>query len=73
MSGTVLDFPSHQERWVRKGELVDHFGVSSRTVERWMAAGMPYRKGIPGKKREKQDSVRFKLAECEAWLMGDTK
>jgi hypothetical protein len=61
----IIQLP--REGWVRKPDLCKHFGVSARTIERWMTAGMPYRKGIPGKSVQ-QDSVRFRLSDCEVWL-----
>lgn len=44
-----------------KAEIAAHFRVSARTVERWMKKGMPYRKPY------ENGSVRFCLAECDAW------
>jgi predicted DNA-binding transcriptional regulator AlpA len=64
----VLNFPAPQERWIKKSELADHLAVSERTIGRWMAEGMPHRKGHSRKKTVRQDAVRFKLSECEAWL-----
>lgn len=44
-----------------KSEIAEHFRVSERTIERWMDRGLPYRKPYEG------GSVRFSLAECDAW------
>jgi excisionase family DNA binding protein len=54
----VIPFP--REGWVTKRQLAEHLQVSEKTVERWMAAGMPcLRQGR---------SVRFRVSDCEAWL-----
>jgi hypothetical protein len=56
--GRVIPFP--REGLVKKAALADHFQVSPRTVERWVADGMPcHRLG---------GSVRYRISECEAWL-----
>lgn len=48
------------EPWREKWEIEAAFGVSDKTVERDMAAGMPCG-GFPG------GTVRFKLSECVTW------
>jgi len=56
--GRVIPFP--REGLVKKTTLADHFQVSLRTVERWVADGMPcHRFG---------GSVRYRISECESWL-----
>lgn len=47
------------EPWSRKHEIATHFGVCVRTIDRWMARGMPHRKyGV----------VLFQLSKCDDWL-----
>jgi len=45
-----------------KAEIAAHFGVSERTISRWMQRGMPFEKPFEG------GSVRFLLVECDAWF-----
>lgn len=47
-----------------KADVAAHFKVSERTIERWMNRGMPYHKPFEG------GSVRFNIAECDAWFRG---
>jgi hypothetical protein len=49
-----------------KQTLAAHYGVSVRTVENWMALGMPFRNPT-GR------CVRFSLPEIEHWMAGRTK
>ena len=49
-----------REPWVRKAQLAAHFQVHEKTIERWVAAGMPV---IRGKRL-----VRFQVSACESWL-----
>jgi len=51
-----------QEARVTKRMVAKHFGVSMRTVERYMRIGLPYEKPFPG------GSVRFVLSEVEQWF-----
>jgi excisionase family DNA binding protein len=70
--GQVVDLAAERERrgvrterlWT-KAEIAAHFGVSTRTVERWMRD-----RGFPCLRRFEGGSVRFRLADCEAWLRG---
>jgi excisionase family DNA binding protein len=44
-------------------DVAAHFGVSTRTVKRWVAtAGMPHRRGGGPK-----GALRFNLSEVDAW------
>jgi excisionase family DNA binding protein len=45
-----------------KADVARRYGVSVRTVSRWMQRGCPYRKPYAG------GSVRFRAAEVDAWL-----
>jgi phage terminase Nu1 subunit (DNA packaging protein) len=49
-----------QEGWVTARRLADHFQVSVRTVQRWVAIGMPHMR-IGG-------TVRFQISAAELWL-----
>lgn len=50
------------EPWVSKRDIAAFFGVSGRTVERWMRRGLPFDKPFAG------GSVRYRLSECEEWF-----
>lgn len=52
------------ERWVSKRQVAAHFGVSVRTVENWMRAGLPH------VKRFEHGHVKFKLSVCDEWFQG---
>ena len=61
--GRPIPFPaSGREPWQTKRQLAGHFQVSEKTVERWMAAGMPCLRGGRGR------TIRFQVRECETWL-----
>lgn len=67
--GQVVELAVVRERQVRgverpatKAEVAEHFGVSVRTISRWMARGMPYSKPFEG------GSVRFDLRDCREWF-----
>jgi excisionase family DNA binding protein len=51
---------AEHEPWATKGEIADHCRVSERTIERWLAQGLPSRKWGGAR--------RFRLSEVEAWL-----
>ena len=51
---------SVEEPWVSKQVCAAHFGVDRRTVDRWVARGMPF--DVQGGRR------RFKVSRCEMWL-----
>lgn len=53
------------EAWVSKRSVAEHFGVSTKTIERWMKRGLPYDKPYADR-----GLVRFKLSRCEAWFCG---
>ena len=61
----VFEFPArHQdgeiwEPWVNEDVAARHFGISSRTLRRWRAEGMP--------SRLFRGSRRFRLSEIERW------
>lgn len=61
----IIPFPAREregvtwEPWVGERVVAQHFGVSDRTVRRWMAAGMPSR--LVGASR------RYRLSECDRW------
>lgn len=48
------------EAWVTKQQLADHLQVSVKTIERWIAEGMPCLR--------RKRFLRFRLSACEAWL-----
>ena len=47
------------EPWLDERVVASHYGVSTRTIRRWRAGGMPSR--VFGGVR------RYRLSECEAW------
>lgn len=49
------------ERWVGAAMVADHFGVTTKTIERWRKKGMPSRKP-PGQHR------RYRISECDDWF-----
>ena len=57
--------PGHQ-REMSKREFAAHKDVSVRTVERWMAAGLPVRKYG----RVRNSTVRVLVDDAELWLSG---
>ena len=65
--GQLVDLADHRARrgapepWCRKAEVAEHFSVSTRTVERWQAGGLPFRK-------VSRALVLFRIGDCESWL-----
>jgi phage terminase Nu1 subunit (DNA packaging protein) len=57
----VVPFRSRdgREPWVRASRIAEHFGVSTRTVQRWRAEGAPCLV-IGG-------SVRYRISVVETW------
>jgi transposase len=61
----IIPFPAQRregvtwEPWVDETKVAKHFGVSTRTVRRWLEAGCPTR--LVGRQR------RYRLSELEAW------
>ena len=49
------------ETYLTKAELAARWRVSERTLERWMKAGLPYRKPF------ERGAVSFPLHACELW------
>lgn len=49
-----------EEPWVTPQRLADYFGVSTRTVQRWKAEGLPC--------LERRGVVRFRCSVAESWL-----
>lgn len=47
---------------VKKREIARLFGVSPRTIERWMNLGMPYERPYGDR-----GHVRFVVSRCRAW------
>lgn len=47
---------------IGKQEVAERYGVTVRTVSRWMTRGLPYLKPYEG------GAVRFRPAEAEAWM-----
>lgn len=75
----VIDFASARERrqalrtepWVTKARVAEHFGVSIRTVTRWMYPKEPGRRSLPFDPGPWTGMPpRFKLSEVEAWWSG---
>jgi excisionase family DNA binding protein len=68
--GQVVDLAAERarrgprtERLLTKADVAAHFGVSVRTIERWTRdRGFPCARPFAG------GSVRYRLADCEAWL-----
>lgn len=59
----IVAFPgTGREPWATKRQLAEHFQVCEKTVERWMAAGMPCLRT--------RRTVRFQVGACEDWLGG---
>lgn len=52
------------DRWWSKRQVARWFGVSVRTVERWMRRGLPYLRLGPTSKHP----VRFRREDVERWL-----
>jgi phage terminase Nu1 subunit (DNA packaging protein) len=58
----LIAFPlTGREPWATKRQVAEHFQVSDKTVERWVAGGMPC---IRGRGR----TLRFQIRACEDWL-----
>ena len=52
------------ERYVKRAELQKYFGVSTRTIARWLLENCPcVRIGSQG-----EGDPRFKISRVEAWL-----
>jgi excisionase family DNA binding protein len=52
-------------QWLSKAEIAAHFGVSTRTITRWMSErGMPFQRPWRGA------HPRFRIADCERWHAG---
>jgi len=63
MSAEVVPFPAHRivnESYRTKRQIAEHYGLSTRTVDRKVEEGMPF-EYIGGRRR-------FKLSEVDAWL-----
>lgn len=62
---SVIPFPQRQvdgetwEPWIDEHALARHYGVSTRTVRRWRADGLPSR--LIGSCR------RYRISDAEAW------
>jgi phage terminase Nu1 subunit (DNA packaging protein) len=52
------------EDWVSKAHIAAHFKVCTRTIENWMAKGLPYAKRFPN------SHAKFKVSLCDAWYEG---
>ena len=48
--------------WVTKRDVAAHFGVHVGTIDRWMKKGLPHHKRFEG------GTVRFEIADCDAWF-----
>jgi|tagenome__1003787_1003787.scaffolds.fasta_scaffold13258677_1 hypothetical protein len=65
LGGVVLAMPARPENrepwepWLDGRALARHYGVSTRTVRRWRAVGMPSR-SFGGVRR-------YRLSDCERW------
>lgn len=51
-----------QPPMLRKADIAQYFGVTERTITRWMDRGLPFHKRFEG------GAVRFRLVECVAWF-----
>lgn len=66
---TVVSLDAHRaargapEAWVRKAQVAEHLGVSTRTVERLMEGANP----LPHK-RVSRGLVLFRIGEVERWM-----
>ena len=68
----VIDFQQARARrtaratepWVSKADVARHLGVSTRTVNRLMQRGLPYRR------RFEHSFPRFQLGAVEEWMEG---
>jgi len=65
--GEVVDLSAERakrqpEPWLSKREIAEHLGVSIRTVQRYMAAGMPFHRAYP------TSPVRMKVSEVDSWM-----
>ena len=48
------------ESWVCKRDVAEHFGFTTRTISRWVAAGCP--------SRLMSNVRRFRISEVDNWL-----
>ena len=48
-----------------KADVAAHLRVSERTIERWMALGLPFAKPY------ESGSVRFRASEVDAWFASE--
>jgi predicted DNA-binding transcriptional regulator AlpA len=55
-----------EEPRVTKAVVAEHFGVSEKTIERYMRPGRG-RRPLPHEKPFERGAVRFVLSEVEAW------
>jgi len=65
--GEVVDLSAERakrqpEPWKSKREIAEHLGVTIRTVQRYMVAGMPYHKVF------ERGPARFKVSEVDSWM-----
>jgi len=60
--GTVHVLPNATEPWTSKRRVAEHYGRSTKWVERQMRDGMPHRKDTP------TAWPMFRLSEVDAWL-----
>jgi hypothetical protein len=59
--GRLIAFPaSGREPWKTKRQIAEHFQVCEKTVERWVADGMP--------RVSRGRTIRFQIGVCEEWL-----
>lgn len=49
-----------REAWVTKLQLAAHLQVSAKTIDRWVAQGMPCLR--------RSRTMRFQVSACESWL-----
>jgi hypothetical protein len=62
----VIAFPTRHtsEPWVSKRQLANHWGVSTKTVERRVVEGMPSRPPAESPTNRRM----FRISECDNWL-----
>lgn len=63
---TEVELLTPPEPWRNTRQVAEHFGVSLRTVDRWISAGLPcWRPRRLGR-------TLLRLSVCEAWLDDET-
>ena len=57
--------------YITKKRLAETLSVSERSISRWLANGLPCLDIAPPE--AKRRTLRFRLADCRAWLRNEAK